>query len=59
MVVLSVGYLQNFVKYSVELAWAFDIAPKTFCQYLDGLHARFINNDKATDFLIAPKHIVN
>lgn len=31
MVVLSESYWQNLEKHTIELAMAFEIAPKTFC----------------------------
>ena len=51
MVVLSENYLQNLEKNAVELALTFDIAPKTFCQYVDDSHARFGSRNNANEFL--------
>ena len=39
MVVLSQSYLQNLEKNVIDLALSFDIAPKTFCRYVDDSHA--------------------
>ena len=51
MVVLSESYLQNLEKNAIELALRFDIAPKTFCRYVDDSHARFGSRSNATEFL--------
>ena len=42
---------QNLEKNTIELGLTFDIAPKTFCQYVDGSHARFGSRGNATEFL--------
>ena len=51
MVVLSKSYLQNLEKNAIELALRFDIAPKTFCRYVDDSHDRFGSRSNATEFL--------
>ena len=51
MVVLSESYLQNYEKNAIELALRFDIAPKTFCRYVDDSHARFGSRNNANEFL--------
>ena len=51
MVVLSESYLQNLEKNAIELALRFDIAPKTFCRYVDDSHDRFRSRSNATEFL--------
>ena len=38
-------------KNAIELALTFDIAPKTFCRYVDDSHARFGSRNNATEFL--------
>ena len=38
-------------KNAIELAFGFDIAPKTFRRYVDDSHARFERRSNATDFL--------
>ena len=50
MVVLSESYLQKFEKNAIELALSFDIAPKTFCRYVDDSGARFGSRSNATEF---------
>ena len=37
--------------YAIELALAFDIAPKTFHRYVDDSHVRFGSRNNATEFL--------
>ena len=53
MVYLSVSYLQYLEKNTIELALAFDIAPKTFCRYVDDSHDRHGSRNNATEFLNA------
>ena len=38
-------------KNAIELALTFDIAPKTFCRYVDDSHARFGSRNNAAEFL--------
>ena len=49
MVVLSQSYLQNLEKNAIDLALSFDIAPKTFCRYVDDSHAQFGSRSNATE----------
>ena len=51
MVVLSKSFLQNLEKNAIELAFRFDIAPKTFRRYVDDSHARFGNRNNGNEFL--------
>ena len=51
MVVLSQSYLQNLEKNVIDLALSFDIAPKTFCRYVDDSHAWLGSRSNATEFL--------
>ena len=51
MVALSESYLQYNEKNAIELALAFDIAPKTYHRYVDESHARFGSRNNATEFL--------
>ena len=53
MDVLLQSYFQNLEKRDIELALAFDVAPKTFHWYVDNSHAWFGSRDNATEILNA------
>ena len=53
MIVLSESYLQNLEKNAIELALTFDIAPESFCRYVDDSHAQFGSRNNATEFVNA------
>ena len=53
MDVLLQSYFQNLEKRDIELALAFDVAPKTFHWYVDNSHTWFGSRDNATEILNA------